>query len=176
VKEHLDSFLQHARESYAGPLPAYVVDEFRAYLGCGDFSRGFVHVQCTSCGDAMAVAFSCKVRGLCPSCAGRRMAGSAAHLVDRILPAVPMRQYLLAFPYELSGLAATRPDVLAAPSLSNPRLIRRPIRTGRWGLDVVGLFSGRTTRDDGDEQRYDAKCFQAHDARAKHDVFQGGRV
>ena len=63
MKEHLEDFLQHARESYAGPLPAYVVDEFRAYLACGDFSRGFVHVQCTSCGDAMAVAFSCKVRG-----------------------------------------------------------------------------------------------------------------
>ena len=116
VKEHLEDFLQHARESYAGPLPAYVVDEFRAYIACGDFSRGFVHVQCTSCGDAMAVAFSCKVRGLCPSCAGRRMAGSAAHLVDRVIPAVPVRQYVLAFPYELSGLAATRPEVLAALS------------------------------------------------------------
>ena len=42
VKEHLDAFLQHAGESYAGPLPKYVVDEFRSYLGCGDFSRGFV--------------------------------------------------------------------------------------------------------------------------------------
>jgi len=48
VKKHLDAFLQHAGESYAGPLPKYVVDEFRSYLGCGDFSRGFVHVQCTS--------------------------------------------------------------------------------------------------------------------------------
>jgi hypothetical protein len=44
------------------------------------------------------------------------MAGSAAHLVDRILPAQPVRQYVLAFPYELSGLAATRPDVLRALS------------------------------------------------------------
>jgi hypothetical protein len=116
VKEHLDAFLQHARESYAGPLPKYVVDEFRGYLGCGDFSRGFVHVQCTSCDDDMAVAFSCKVRGVCPSCAGRRMAGSAAHLVDRVLPSAPVRQYVLAFPYELSGLAATRPEVLGALS------------------------------------------------------------
>jgi len=33
VKEHLSAFLQHARESYAGPLPKYVVDEFRSYLG-----------------------------------------------------------------------------------------------------------------------------------------------
>jgi hypothetical protein len=44
------------------------------------------------------------------------MAGSAAHLVDRVLPSAPVRQYVLAFPYELSGLAATRPEVLAALS------------------------------------------------------------
>ena len=44
------------------------------------------------------------------------MAGSASHLVDRVLPSVPLRQYVLAFPYELSGLAATRPEVLAALS------------------------------------------------------------
>lgn len=79
-------------------------------------SRGFALVRCTSCGDEMAVSFSCKLRGLCPSCAGRRMAGSAAHLVDRVLPSAPVRQYVLAFPYELSGLAATRPDVLGALS------------------------------------------------------------
>ena len=29
-------------------------------LACGDFSRGFVHVQCLSCRQDMAVAFSCK--------------------------------------------------------------------------------------------------------------------
>ncbi len=34
------------------------------------------------------------------------MAGSAAHLVDCVLPSAPVRQYVLAFPYELSGLAA----------------------------------------------------------------------
>ena len=44
------------------------------------------------------------------------MAGTAAHLVDRVVPSVPLRQYVLAFPYELSGLAATRPEVLAALS------------------------------------------------------------
>ncbi len=51
---------------------------WRPYLGCGDFSRGFVHVKYTSRGDAMAVAFSCKLRGLCPSYGGRRMAGAKA--------------------------------------------------------------------------------------------------
>jgi hypothetical protein len=42
------------------------------------------------------------------------MANTAAHLVDRVLPSVPVRQFVLSFPYELSGLAATRPDVLAS--------------------------------------------------------------
>src|SRR5690606_24991356 len=69
------------------------------------------------------VAFSCKNRGLCPSCAGRRMAAQAAHLVDCVLPAVPIRQFVLSFPplrvsrsasFELSLLAATKPEVLRA--------------------------------------------------------------
>jgi hypothetical protein len=130
VKEHLEEFLRHAREAYDGPLPRYVESEFRKYLECGDFSRGFVHLRCPTCGEDLAVAFSCKLRGLCPSCAGRRMAGSAAHLVDCVLPSAPVRQYVLAFPNELSGLAATRPDVLCALSRIFWEALRR--RYARW--------------------------------------------
>jgi len=114
VKEHGDEFLRHARESYDGPLPRYVEDELRGYLRCGDFTRGFVHLRCHRCEHDLLVPFSCKNRGLCPSCAGRRMAAQAAHLVDRILPAVPIRQFVLSFPFELSLLAATKPEVLRA--------------------------------------------------------------
>ena len=35
--------------------------------------------KCTSCGHGFLVAFSCKGRGVCPSCTGRRMAQTAAH-------------------------------------------------------------------------------------------------
>ena len=114
VKEHGAEFLRHARDSYEGPLPRYVEDELRGYLRCGDFSRGFVHLRCSRCAHDLLVPFSCKNRGLCPSCAGRRMAAQAAHLVDRILPAVPIRQFVLSFPFELSLLAATKPEVLRA--------------------------------------------------------------
>ena len=100
-----DDFLRHARETYEGPLPRYVEDDLRGYLRCGDFSRGFVHTSCTSCGHDLLVAFSCKNRGLCPSCAGRRMAAQAAHLVDCVFPATPLRQYVLSFPFEVSALA-----------------------------------------------------------------------
>jgi hypothetical protein len=42
------------------------------------------------------------------------MANVAAHLVDRVLPDVPVRQYVLTLPYELRRLAAFKADVLTA--------------------------------------------------------------
>ena len=39
------------------------------------------------------VAFSCKRRGFCPSCGARRMAQTAAHLVDHVIPQVAVRQW-----------------------------------------------------------------------------------
>jgi hypothetical protein len=134
VKEHWRELYAHAREHYEAPLPRYVEDEFREYLRCGDFARGFVHTKCTTCRHDLLVAFSCKRRALCPSCSGRRMAGAAAHLVDRVLPAVPVRQYVLAFPYELSGLAATKPDVLTALSRIFWDAVR--LRYQGWAKDV----------------------------------------
>jgi hypothetical protein len=72
VKEHLADFLRHAREAYAAPLPKYVENEFRSYLACGDYSRGFTVVHCEACDHHFAVAFSCKNRSVCPSRKGSR--------------------------------------------------------------------------------------------------------
>jgi hypothetical protein len=85
VRDNLETFLSWARETYAKPLPRYVEQELRAYLRCGVFAHGFVHCRCDDCGHDILVAFSCKQRGACPSCAGRRMANTTAHLVDPTL-------------------------------------------------------------------------------------------
>ena len=73
----------------------------RVYLECGILAYGFVRARCEDCGASRAVAFSCKKRGFCPSCCGRRMADTAARLVDDVLPRVPVRQWVLSFPYEI---------------------------------------------------------------------------
>ncbi len=114
VREHLESFLAYAREHYDGGLPAYVEAELRSYLKCGVFAEGFTRAHCESCGHDILVAFSCHGRSICPSCCGRRMANTAAHLVDRVLPDVPLRQYVLTLPRELRKLAAFKADVLTA--------------------------------------------------------------
>jgi hypothetical protein len=114
VREHLATFLAYAARMYAAPLPRYVVKAFEDYLGCGDLARGFLRCHCDGCGHDVLVAFSCKGRGMCPSCGARRMCNEAAMLVDRVLPNAPIRQWVLSLPFELRGLAATKPDVLGA--------------------------------------------------------------
>ncbi|MBY8598739.1 transposase zinc-binding domain-containing protein, partial [Escherichia coli] len=76
-------------------LPGYVQREFEEFLQCGRLEHGFLRVRCESCHAEHLVAFSCKRRGFCPSCGARRMAESAALLVDEVLPEQPMRQWVL---------------------------------------------------------------------------------
>ena len=70
-------------------VPRFVERELRSFLECGILARGFLRVHCDACGLDRVVSYSCKSRGFCPSCCGRRMADTAAHLVDRVFPEVP---------------------------------------------------------------------------------------
>ena len=93
-------------------LPGYVQREFEDFLKCGRLEHGFLRVRCESCHAEHLVAFSCKRRGFCPSCGARRMAESAALLVDDVLPEQPMRQWVLSFPFQLRFLFASRPEIM----------------------------------------------------------------
>jgi hypothetical protein len=114
VREHLATFLAYTESIYTAPLPRYVVEPFEHDLGCGDLARGFLRCHGDDCGPDVLVAFSCKARGICPSCGTRRMCNEAAQRVDRVLPNAPLRQWVLSLPFDLRGLAATKPDVLGA--------------------------------------------------------------
>ena len=78
-------------------LPRHVDKELDAFLDCGLLHRGFARVVCRRCRSEHLIAFSCKGRGICPSCTSRRMADTAAHLVDRVLPWAPYRQWVVTF-------------------------------------------------------------------------------
>ncbi|MGA0266870.1 MAG: transposase zinc-binding domain-containing protein, partial [Lysobacterales bacterium] len=101
-----------AIEQSGGELPAFVRQEFEDYLKCGLLEHGFLRVKCGSCRHEHLVAFSCKRRGFCPSCGARRMVESAAHLVDHVFPEVPVRQFVLTFPFPLRLLLAAEPKTL----------------------------------------------------------------
>jgi hypothetical protein len=96
IAEHWSSFRERAQQ--AGGLPQFVVDEFEAYLRCGILEHGLAHLACRRCGHSIVVAYSCKRRGFCPSCLGRRMSDVAAH---QVLPKVPVCQWVCSLPWRL---------------------------------------------------------------------------
>jgi hypothetical protein len=93
--------LMESAASAGAPLPRYVQDELHASLRCGVLACGFARARCPDCGRDKLVAFSCKKRGVCPSCGGRRMSETAAELVTRVVPEVPVRQWVLSLPWAL---------------------------------------------------------------------------
>ncbi len=88
--------------------------ELEAFLDCGLLCRGFARLRCGACDESRLVAFSCKGRGFCPSCMGRRMCATAANLVEHVLPAVPLRQWVLTFLFSWRRRLAHDGELLGA--------------------------------------------------------------
>jgi len=127
-------------------LPRFVEEEFRAFLRCGWLAGGFARFQCVTCGADRLVAFSCKGRGFCPSCGGRRMTERAAHLVDHVFPDAAVRQWVLSLPYRLRYLLAWDHDVCRRVVAVHVRTVlgflrrrarRAGVRDGRGGAVAI---------------------------------------
>lgn len=102
VVDHFETCRAEADRARDGRgLPRFIEQEFREFLQCGMLAGGFARFRCDDCGLNRLVPFSCKGRGFCPSCGGRRMAQRAAHLVDDVFPAVSVRQWVLTLPHRL---------------------------------------------------------------------------
>jgi Putative transposase/Transposase zinc-binding domain len=114
IADHLETFLAALdADPAATGLPAYVQREFYDYLQCGILAHGFLRLGCDTCHKELLLPFSCKRRGFCPSCAGRRMAQTAAHLVEQVLPWVPTRQWVVSVPIPLRYWMASSQDLTA---------------------------------------------------------------
>ena len=87
------------------------------------------------------MAFSCKCRGFCPSCGARRMVETSAHLIDHVLPAVPVRQWVLSFPWPIRFLLSTRPEAVTRVLAIVVRAIESSL-IRRAGLTRQGGASG----------------------------------
>jgi Putative transposase/Transposase zinc-binding domain len=117
--------------------PAYIEQAFRRYLECGILAHGFARAFCDACGHDFLIGFSCKGRGVCPSCNTRRMVETAAHLADHVLPPLPVRQWVLSVPkrlrYFLQDDAALQGSVLRILV----RAVARCLRAHRPGCSAA---------------------------------------
>ncbi len=127
ILDQTETFLGDAAaaDPHGEGVPGWVEDDFRAYLRCGILAHGFARIRCEACAAERLVAFSCKGRGVCPSCNARRMVEVAAHLTDHVLPPLPLRQWVLSLPKRI------RPFLPHNPRLAGEvlRILLRALRT-----------------------------------------------
>jgi diadenosine tetraphosphate (Ap4A) HIT family hydrolase/ribosomal protein S27E len=76
----------------------FVDEQVRRYLDCGLFESGFARIRCPDCAEEYLLAFSCKTRDLCPSCAAKRSAATAALLAEDVLEEVAHAQWVFVIP------------------------------------------------------------------------------
>jgi ribosomal protein S27E len=141
VQQHAATFIAQTEAVTGADLPQFVKDEFDAFLACGMPAHGFLRLRCGDCGHDKLVAISCKWRGFCPSCGARRMAQTAAHLVDHVIPHVPVRQWVLSLPFPLRLLLAAQPKLVTLVLQVVHRVITRHL-LGQAGLKADAAGSG----------------------------------
>jgi len=134
VKKHYKTWVKNSEQL----IPNYINSEFEKYLGCGILAKGFACGHCDSCNKDILIAFSCKGRGLCPSCNTRTMVQTAAHMIENVIPCVPVRQFVISFPKRIRHYLQTheilktvlrivvdeiRKTLIASgPNISNPKI------------------------------------------------------
>ncbi len=109
MQTHLATWLAHPDDGAGETAPAATEREFRRDLECGILAHGFARARCADCGHDFLIAYSCKGRGVCPSCptgissghTTRRMVETAAHLADHVIPRLAVRQWVLSVPKRL---------------------------------------------------------------------------
>ena len=166
VAAHWPAFLERAEAR--GGLPRFVVREVEEYLRCGLLEHGCVRVACCSCGFERLVAFSCKRRGFCPSCLGRRMADMAVHLEQEVFPEAPVRQWVCSMPWGIRAVIGYDRKLCAdvvsafmggANQDSCPKFVHES-GVARGGVRVSCLMGLRYTAPTGDQLRVerDQRC------------------
>jgi ribosomal protein S27E len=101
---HFDRFLteyesRFEREyGFFRPIVREVVEK---YLDCGNPRSGFARIRCPDCAEERLVMFSCRTRGFCPSCHGKRIEEWGEWMREILLLDVPHRQVVFTIPKRL---------------------------------------------------------------------------
>ncbi len=83
-----------------------------ATLVLGDLQHGFARVRCPDCRHEFFVAFSCKQRCICPSCAQKRTLLFGLHVAEDLCLDVPHRQFVWTIPKRLRVFFRFHRDLL----------------------------------------------------------------
>ena len=98
------------------------------FLRCGVLEHGFARIRCTGCGHELLVAFSCKGRGICPSCAKKRQLEFGDFVTTEVLEAVPHRHLVFTIPRRLRLIFRYRRRLLTGLARAAYRVAEETLR------------------------------------------------
>ena len=84
-----------------GVLRQEVTKTLDEYLNCGILAHGAARVYCDGCKHSLLIAFSCKRRGVCPSCSAKRAVKFAEHIYNEVIEDIPHRHTVFTIPKRL---------------------------------------------------------------------------
>ena len=117
VKSSLDDFFRAYPKQYRptlGQLRPELEEVFNRFLRCGDITQGFLRVRCDHCDHEYLLPFTCKQRGVCPTCHQRRTVDTAQTIASEICFAVPHRHWVFTIPRILRNVSRRNPKRLSA--------------------------------------------------------------
>jgi hypothetical protein len=88
-------------QHHYGCLRDEVLKAFDEYLNCGILAHGAARVYCDGCKHSLLIAFSCKRRGVCPSCGAKRAVKFAEHIHREVIEDIPHRHTVFTIPKRL---------------------------------------------------------------------------
>lgn len=97
IKKYYKTWVKKA-EKDGKKIHFYIHREFQGFIKCGILAHGFACAHCKACDHEFLVGFSCKSRGICPSCTTRDMVETAAHIRENVISQIPVRQWVISFP------------------------------------------------------------------------------
>lgn len=100
-RDELSYVWEQRFQPHYGALRDEVLKALDAYLNCGIVVHGAARATCHSCKHSRLIAFSCKKRGVCPSCATKRSLIFAENLHVNVLETVPHRHAVFTLPKRL---------------------------------------------------------------------------
>ena len=103
-KKHFQSIADQYEDKHAIIYGRFRIERItevvEKFILCGDYSQGIARIQCTNpdCRFEYFRPFSCKFFYFCPSCSQKRTFLFSEYIKDRLLLALPLRQFVFTFP------------------------------------------------------------------------------
>jgi hypothetical protein len=111
--EEVKAVWEERFEKIYGRWRSFIDQAVWRYLDCGVPENGFARLKCCDCGRERLLSFSCKQRGLCPSCDAKRAAAFAAFLQDELLEKVGHSMWTFTIPKMLRPYFMHHRELLA---------------------------------------------------------------